>query len=497
MGTGGAGGVAAKLVEILGMTLIRADAVRGATWSTLESVAGQGLSFLVFLLLARILAPADFGVVAIANVYVLVAQFFIFQGLGQAIIQFADLDDEHLDTVFWINLAVGVFFLVLTLLGAGLVQRWFQVPSLAAILRGLSPIFILAALTDVQNNLLTRRLQFRSLAIRTLSSYFAGGVTGIVMALSGAGAWSLVGQQLVLWIVNLVALWGASDWRPRVGFCPARARRLLRFGVNLLWVDLVSLLSRRSDQLFVGKVLGPAAVGSYAVGARVATLLSEVLVRSLARFTVSALSRLQTQSARLVSAVYQVMEMQSAFVAPAAVGLAIVSPEVVNLFFGPKWSASVPIMQVLLLACPFEAMSAIHQSIFVAQGRPSWCSAVTTIHAAANVILFAVAIHWGALAVAVAFTARAVLMYPVELAFLRRATVISASRIVRLLLPQALAVASMALGVYLIRRQIGVCPAAARLAISVAAGAAIYAATMALLNPRLLMVLWSLRDPAT
>ena len=190
------------------------------TWSTLESVAGQGLSFLVFLLLARILAPADFGVVAIANVYVLVAQFFIFQGLGQAIIQFDDLDDEHLDTVFWINLGVGVFFLVLTLLAAGVVQHWFAVPSLAAILRGLSPIFILAALSDVQNNLLTRRLQFRALALRTLSSYFAGGITGVVLALSGAGAWSLVGQQVVLWAVNLVALWGASDWRPRWRFLP-------------------------------------------------------------------------------------------------------------------------------------------------------------------------------------------------------------------------------------------------------------------------------------
>jgi O-antigen/teichoic acid export membrane protein len=478
------------------MSLIRAEAVRGVTWSTLESVAGQGLSFLVFLLLARILAPADFGVVAIANVYVLVAQFFIFQGLGQAIIQFDDLDDEHLDTVFWINLAVGVFFLGLTLLAAGLVQRWFAVPTLAAILRGLSPIFILAALSDVQNNLLTRRMQFRALALRTLSSYLAGGITGIVLALSGAGAWSLVGQQVVLWAVNLVALWGASEWRPRWRFCRQRARRLLRFGVNLLWVDLVSLLSRRSDQLFVGKVLGAATVGLYAVGARVATLLGEVLVRSLARFTVSTFSRLQNESARLLSAVYQITEMQSAFVAPAAVGLALVAPEIVWLFFGPKWAAAVPIMQLLLLACPFEAMSAIHQSILVAQGRPAWCSVVTTIHALANICLFAVAIHWGAIAVAAAFSLRAVLMYPVELAFLRRATLLSAGRLVRLLLPQAVAVAVMAVSVGLIRLQIGAYPAVARLLISAGSGAVIYGAVLALLNPRLLLVLWSLRPLA-
>jgi O-antigen/teichoic acid export membrane protein len=470
---------------------LRRQTVHGAAWSGIEGFAGQIISFLTFIVLARLLSSRDFGLVAMANLYVLVAQFFIFQGLGQAIIQFEDLDDQHLDTVFWINLAVGVFFLIVTQLVAHVVARWFAMPLLAPILRWLSPIFILAALSDVQNNLLTRQLQFRSLALRTLSSYLAGAVVGVALALSGAGAWSLVGQQLAIWLVNLLVLWTASPWRPKFAFSAPRARRLVRFGVKLLWVDLTGLLNRRADQVFVGKFLGAAAVGLYAVGARVATLLSEVLIRSLARVSVSALSRLQGQAERFAAAFYQIVEMQSVFVLPATVGLALLAPDVVQIFFGLKWAGAIPIMQLLLLACPFEALSAIHQSALVARGRPGWCSAIVTVHAAANVLAFAVAIHWGSLAVAAAFSARAALLYPLELGVLQRATRISVGKTISLFVPQILAVAVMAAVICLLRWQWRTGPAGLRLAGLIAAGACSYGLALQALNRRISLELWS------
>jgi O-antigen/teichoic acid export membrane protein len=456
-----------------------------------EGFAGQIISFLVFIVLARLLSSQDFGIIAMANLYVLVAQFFIFQGLGQAIIQFKDLENQHLDTVFWINLAVGGFFLILTLLAAGAVARWFAMPLLGPILRWLSPIFILAALSDVQNNLLTRRLQFRSLALRTLVSYFAGGIVGISLALTGAGAWSLVGQQLTIWAVNLLVLWTASDWRPGFAFSPPRAGRLLRFGVKLLWADLTGLLNRRADQLFVGKFAGAVAVGFYAVGARVATLLSEVLIRSLARVSVSALSRLQDQAERFAAAFYRIVEMQSVFVMPATVGLALLAPDVVHIFFGTKWEAAIPIMQVLLLACPFEALSAIHQSALVARGHPGQCSAIVTVHAIANVVAFAVVIHWGPLAVAAAFSARAVLLYPYELAVLRRVAHVSIGKTLALFVPQAVAVTVMAATVYGVRQQWLTGSASLRLGGSIMVGTISYALALQVFNRRISFELWS------
>jgi len=471
----------------------RLQALRGATWSALESFGGQAISFLVFLVLARLLSARDFGIIAIANIFVLIAQYLIFQGLGQAILQFEDLDDAHLDTVFWINLAIGVALLLATLAGASAAESWIRTPGLGPILRGLAPVLLLAALTDVPNNLLTRELRFRRLASRTLVSYAAGAAAAIFSATRGAGAWSLVAQQLTIWLVNFLMLWTATPWRPRLHFCPARAGRLLRFGSHLLWADLVGLVNRRSDQLFVSRFFGPIIGGFYSVGARVASLVSEVLVRSFGRVTVSLLSRLQNDGARFNAAVYEAAEMQSALILPAAVGLAIVAPDVCALFIGPKWAPAVPIMQALLLACPFDALSTVHQSTLVARGRPHWCSSLSTAHALANVALFALLIHWGPLAVAAGYAIRAMLLYMVELLVLRHVAALSPARFLRLLSPQAGAALLMAGALLLTREHLKYAPPPILLGISILTGAATYAGAAALLNPRLVAELWSYR----
>jgi len=473
----------------------RVEALHGAKWSAVESFGGQALSFLVFLLLARLLSARDFGVIAIANIFVLVAQYLIFQGLGQAILQFEDLDDLHLDTIFWINLVIGIALVLLTIAGAPLVESAVRTPGLGAILRGLSPVLLFAALTDAPNNLLSRTMRFRTLAWRTIFSYSAGAVAAVVLACRGAGAWSLVAQQLVIWSANLVILTASTPWRPRFRFCMGRARRLLGFGAHLLWSDLVGLVNRRSDQLFVGRFFGPLTGGLYSVGSRVAMLVSEVLIRSFGRVTVAALSRLQDAGARFNTAVYEAAEMQGALILPVAVGLAIVAPDVVALFLGTKWAGAVPIMQALLLACPFEALSTVHQSALVARGRPHWCSIITTAHAVANVALFAVAIRWGARGIAVAFACRAGLLYFVELSLLRRVAGLSAKRFLKPLAAQAAAALAMAGMILLVREQFKNGTALALLAASLVTGAATYIGLVALFNPRLVKLIKVARLP--
>lgn len=473
---------------------LRTVAVKGTSWSVIESAAGQGLSVLIFLLLARLLTPRDFGIVAIANVYILVAQFLVFQGLGQAILQFEDLNDEHLDTIFWFNLGAGLLLFAVTFGIAGPMAGWFREPLLANVLRALAPVLILAALTDVQNNLLTRRMRFRSLAVRTFASYAVGGVVSIVVALRGGGPWSLVAQQVTVWGVNLLVLWTASEWRPRWRFSVGHARRLLGFGVHLLYVDLVGLSNRRADQLFIGRVLGTVSAGFYSVGARLAMLVSEVLIRSLSRVSTTVLSRLQTETERMRRAVYEIAEMQSAVILPLTVGLALVTPELIGIVFGTKWASAIPIMQVLLLACPLEALSAVHQSALVARGQPKWCSALTTAHAVVNVTLIAVAVRWGVVAVAAAYALRTLALYPVELAVLRRVADFSPVRFLRALAPQVAAVLLMAAAVWLARRSAGAASAPILLAVSVLAGVASYGVALTLLNRKVVNEFWRYRS---
>ncbi len=469
---------------------LRTKTIRGAGWSAVGTLFGQVVSFVVFLLLARLLSLEQFGLIALANIYVLVVQLFVFQGLGQAIIQFDDLDDLHLDTVFWMNLAAGVFFFALTLVSANFVAGCVATPDLAPVLRWLSPIFLLAALTDVQNNLLTRRMAFFSLAMRTLISYVAGGVVGVAMALHGAGAWSIVGQQLTIWVLNVIVLWSASEWRPHFRFSIAHARRLTLFGINLLWVDVASLANRRADQFFVGRYLGSVAVGIYAVAARISMLLAELVVRSFSRVSLSAFARLQNDPPRLARGFYEVVEMQLACVLPVAIGVALFAPSVVSLFFGAKWIAAAPIIQVLMIALPFEALSAVHFAILISRGRPQWCSLLTLGHALVNVVAFCFAIRFGMLAVSAAFAVRAALFYPVELHFVHRLIPISFVKLFLLLAAPLVATIAMTGGVRLVEKMMGPPSSLVWLCSAIAAGAVIYGLILSLLRPRLVRDFW-------
>ncbi len=457
-----------------------------------ESFAGQAIAFLVFLLMARLLSPADFGLIALANIYVLIVQYLIFQGLGQAIIQFEDLDDEHLNTVFWINLAAAFGFVFLTWVLSDSIADWFSAPALALILKSLSPIFILAALTDVQNNLLTRHLQFKALALRTLISYAMGGAVGITFASLGFGVWSFVAQQLTVWLINFISLWTASTWRPQWMFSKPKAKRLLAFGVNLLGVDLMNLASKRSDQSVVGRSLGPQALGFYAVGARVSSLVSEILVKSLSRVTLSGLSRLQNETERFLGALYRIFEMQIVIALPAATGMALLANPIVQLCFGAKWLPGVPIMQVLLLAIPFEALSAVHFSALVALGRPRSCSILMTLHALVNILFCVLAASHGVLAIAGAVALRVLILYPLEVWAVKQIIPLSILRVLQSLAPILLATVSMALITHTILR---ITPVAgiAQLIVGITVGTAAYTGTLALVQPRLIRELWQIK----
>ncbi len=466
--------------------------IAGASWSAVEAFSGQVISFVVFLILARLLAPADFGLIALANIYVLIVQYLIFQGLGQAIIQFEDLDDEHLNTVFWINLAAAFGFVFLTWVSSDSIARWFSTPTLAAILKSLSPIFLLAALTDVQNNLLTRHLQFKSLALRTLVSYALGGVAGITLAWLGYGVWSFVAQQLTVWLINFISLWTSSTWRPRWVFSTTKAKRLLTFGVNLLAVDLMNLASKRSDQSVVGRSLGPPALGFYAVGARVSSLVSEILVKSLSRVTLSGLSRLQNEIERFLNALYRIFELQIVIALPAASGLALLASPVVQMCFGAKWQPGVAIMQVLLLAIPFEALSAVHFSALVALGRPRSCSILMTLHAMVNILFCVLVARHGVLAIAGAVALRALILYPVEVWVVKQIIPLSIARILQSLAPILLATAAM---VFITHTILRITPVAdiAQLIVGITVGAVTYTGTLALVRPRLIRELWQIK----
>ena len=193
---------------------LRQKAAKGVAWSAIENLGTQAIYFVVFLVLARLLQPEEFGLVSLAGVFISFMMVFADQGLSDAIVQRQDLEPEHLDTAFWINLGICALLAIFTFAAAGSVSSFFHQPQLKPIIAWLSLSFLFNGFSSVQQSLLRRQLAFRALAVRSLVATFASGIVGVVMALMGFGVWSLVAQQLINRVLAILGLWWASDWRP-------------------------------------------------------------------------------------------------------------------------------------------------------------------------------------------------------------------------------------------------------------------------------------------
>ncbi len=348
---------------------MREKLLRGVAWTSIANLGGQFLSFVVYIGLARMLNPRAFGLVSIAGIYIAFIQVFVTQGFSSAIIQRKDLAEQHLNSAFWIAIATASLFCGLSLLLADAIAHSFREPSVAPIIKWLSLSFMLYALSAVPTAILNRELRFGTLAIRSLLAIGAGGATGLLLALTGAGVWSLVGQQLVGATLGCLCLWWAVPWRPHLQISIQHLRDLYRFSISLTGNELLWFFSQKSDQTVVGYGWGSVALGPYSIASRVVNLLHDATVGPSQSVVFPALSRLQSDSVRLASALYQFCEISSFILLPLFIGLAAVAQELVPVLFGAKWIVAVPLVQILGFYGATRVLLSFMHPLMLAKGR--------------------------------------------------------------------------------------------------------------------------------
>jgi O-antigen/teichoic acid export membrane protein len=388
---------------------------RGLTWTVVETWGRQGLNLVVFVILARLLTPLDFGLVALATVFVALAQLLVDQGLGDALIQRREITREHIDTAFWAAVATGLLLTLIGLLIAEPVATALEQPRLAAILQVLSLSFVLGAFTSIQIALMRRAFEFRALALRAVGAALGGGAIGIGMAAAGLGAWALVGQQLASAAISVLLLWWVSPWRPGLRFSRAHFRDLFRFGLNVVGSDTLSFVSRNVDNLLIGVVLGPVPLGYYAVAYRILAVTQALLVNVARKIAFPAFSRLQGDPQRLRRAYYRLTRSMSVLIMPGYIALAIAAPELIVSLFGSTWEESGPVAAVLFLIGPVLTVQAFAASLLNAAGHPEVVLRFRLITSLTNVIGFLIAVPFGIVAVAAAFVLRGYLLLPLIL----------------------------------------------------------------------------------
>jgi O-antigen/teichoic acid export membrane protein len=461
-------------------------AVKGVAWTSAANWGCQLLTFCFFTALARLLNPQTFGLIALASVYIAFIQIFVTQGFGMAIIQRPVLEEEHIDSAFWIAMATAVLFCFLSISLAGLIGHLFNEPRIAPVLSWLSLSMLFNALCSVQTAILTRELNFRPLAIRSLAATVAGGVVGVTLASMGFGVWSLVGQQLVAAILGCIFLWFSVPWRPRLLISRRHLRDLYGFSLSMTGNDVLWFLSQKSDQTIVGYGFGASGLGPYSLASKLTTLAYDGIVGPFQGVAFPAFSKFQSEPSKFEGMLHKFCEMSSFLCLPIFAGLAVVAPDIVPLLFGSRWIAAIPILQILSLYGVGRVLLACMHPLMLAKGRAGLYLLMNVVLSGLTCVGCLIAIHWNPEAIAFSMVATILVFWVIFLDVARRRLEVRTLPLLRSFAFPVFCSLVMSAAVGLLRSFVTKNMAhGAGLAISVLTGVAVYVSTACLLRPGL------------
>lgn len=394
----------------------------GMVWSTTEIWGGQVIQLMVFFVLARLLTPAAFGIAALVTVFLVLSSLLTTQGLVDALIQARELHQDQLSTVFWFCMACAVFLAAALVCLAGPISWWLGQPALVPFLRCGAPILLLDTLASVQEAQFRRELRFRPLAVRRTCANLVGGLFGIVAALAGAGAYALIGARAVTAFTGVLLLWTQSKWRPAFAFSFQLLKELLPYSTQTFGSAALAFVNGKTDDLIIGSVLGPIALGFYSVAYRMLLVLNTTVTAVVTRVTFPAFSRLQFEPTRLVNAFQRTTHAAALLSFPVFTGMALLAHIIIPIFFGVKWRPSIPSMQVLAIVGLFQNSIILNTVLCRALKRPGYNTVYLSVNAIANVSGFLLFVRQGILAVALVLLINTILLSPLSFIFVRKLT---------------------------------------------------------------------------
>lgn len=460
---------------------------RASRHQLLAQVSTQVSRLAVSVVLARLLTPNEFGVVAAAMVVMVVAWQLTDLGTSAVIIQRESIDDALVSSVFWFNLALGAALSAVTLVGAGPLAAGLGQPQAAPAIRFLAAVSLLGAIGNMHHALLRRTMQFGRLATITIANAVVNSLLGISLAIAGAGIWALVIGTVAGVAVSTATAWWFEPWRPSATCSLRRLREVARFSIHFFWSNALAVVFGQLDKVIISRLLGGAPLGTYAVAQR--TVLSPVQAVSGAVSTVSfsAFARGQDDPDKLRSGATRAAGVVSLVVLPSMVGLAVMADQAVAVVYGPQWEAAVPVMRVLAPVAAVQALSCVTASVMLAMGRSDWLYRWALANCLVGAVAMVVASHWGLVGVSLALAAVVALLTPFEMRMALGLIDMRLAAYLRPLLPHAAITSVMAVVAWLVGEGLDRSGAAVttQLFVAVAAGAVVH-----------LGLTWSCRVPA-
>lgn len=461
------------------MTAHRTRVAKSLVWTSLESFGVSGISLISIVVYARFLTPTELGVSAMALGVVQLLNIPVEVLFHDALVQRKEATQRHFDTAYAISVLLGILLLAVCWLGADWFSMRIGTPAIAPVLQWMSlslPFMGFATAVTAQQR---RAMEFRPLAIRSVVGRTLGGITGIVMAIAGAGVWSLVAQQVLTVAFSTIILWLLATTRPSWRISVPESRELLSFGFFSTTVTFLAVSIQRIFTLMVGALLGTHVAGYFDLAFRVVHTTRDLFFGAVSQLSLPLFSRLQENRQTLAAAYSSAMQFTCIFMFPLFIGLAVCSSEIVILFFGERWQAAIPILATVAVLTVVFFARAYSASMMSAAGRPSFPISFLAVEVA-----FIVAGMWligreSYIWACVIWASRILLSTPVDMLMLKRATGLSMHDQIRGLPMLLLCAIGMALAVLAVKYGlVPGWPLAAKLSLMVVVGALVYPALL-------------------
>jgi len=367
-------------------------------WSATERIGLQGIQFVVSIILARLLLPEEFGLIAMLAVFLAIADSFISSGFGHALIQ--KQGATHIDecSIFYFNVLVSFIVAVFLSLAAPWIANFYNQPQLILMIYALSLNLIISAFGLVQITLLSKRLNFRLQQKVSIISAMASGIIGVIMALKGFGVWSLVLMQLGNTVFRTSLLWIFSTWRPSWIFSFDALRSMFAFGSRIFLVGLLNAFFVNIYSLVIAKLFSPMALGFYIRAESLQTLPVTTITGVINQVMFPVFSSIQHDKPSLKRALSKTLNMMELFVFPMMVGLATVAKPLVLVLLTEKWVPIVPYLQLFCVIGVLYPIQLVNLSALNAQGRSDLFLRVQVIQYILIIISVLVTYRWGIIA---------------------------------------------------------------------------------------------------
>lgn len=352
------------------MASLRNEAIKGMSWAAIEKFTSQAIAFILGIIMARLLAPADYGVIGMTGIFIGIAGTLVDSGLGTALIQKKEKKKDDYSTLFVFNFGISTLLYLILFIAAPWIAEFYKTPVLKDVTRVITFQLVLNALFNAHYTKLRIDLQFKAMSIMSLVSQILTGCVGVFFAFIGWGVWALVWQTIFSCIIRgLMAVAYLKWWMPGTGFSKDSFRYLFGFGSKILASSLINTIYGNVYTLIIGKKFTPDEVGHYTRGGQLATFPANVTTDILVSVNYPILARLQDDNAKLVNAYRKMLTVPLFALYPILVGMAVLGEPFIGLLLGEKWLPCVPFLQIIAIGAMFTPLTHINLNLLYVKGR--------------------------------------------------------------------------------------------------------------------------------